>query len=166
MQYAMFLLMRDIHGRSAHELAGVPVKQLDAESETFAVSDRNSRFGLHAVNRPQIHHLFLRPSEFAVYRNHIGGLLLLPKIFNTSYGDLYYAEKRRHYLNRSLLPCSLHEQVYDHNPGFRWLIAASGLPFRAHAEFTEVDLNARQDLYLRLTELVWDPGRPAQKAMS
>ena len=50
---------------------------------------------------------FAHSSEFAEYRNHIGGLLLLPKSFNASYGDLPYAEKRGHYRSQNLLACSL-----------------------------------------------------------
>ena len=211
MQYAMFLVMRDVRGRSAQELAGMLRNQLDAESETFAVSDRNARFGLHAMNGPQIHRLlarmtdyletqsgqtsryveyaqrglkgyeiehiwadhperyveeFAHPSEFAEHRNHIGGLLLLPKSFNASYGDLPYAEKRGHYLSQNLLARSLHEQAYDHNPGFRRFIADSELPFRAHAEFKKVDLDARQELYRQLAERIWDPERLVQEAAS
>ena len=40
-----------------------------------------------------------------------------------------------HYLSQNLLACSLHEQAYDHNPGFRRFIAESRLPFRTLAEF-------------------------------
>ena len=211
MQYAMFLVMRDIRGRSAWELAGVLRERLDAESETFAVNDRNARFGLHAMNGPQIHRLlarmtdyletqsgqatryaeyaqrgrygyeiehiwadhserhveeFTHPSEFTDYRNHIGGLLLLPKSFNASYGDQPYAEKRGCYLSQNLLARSLHEQAYDHNPGFRRFIAESGLPFRAHTEFKKLDLDARQELYRQLAERIWDPERLTQEAAS
>ena len=211
MQYAMFLVMRDVRRRNAQELAGMLRHRLDAESETFAINDRNAGFGLHAMNGPQIHRLlarmtdyletqsgqasryveyaqggrkgyeiehiwadhserhveeFAHPSEFADYRNQIGGLLLLPKSFNASYGDLPYAEKRRHYLSQNLLARSLHEQAYDHNPGFRRFISESGLPFRAHAEFKKVDLDARQELYRRLAERIWDPERLAQEATS
>ena len=211
MQYAMFLVMRDIRGSNAQELAGVLRHRLDAESETFAVNDRNARFGLHAMNGPQIHRLLARmtdyletqsggasryaeyaqrgrkgyeiehiwadhserhveefshPSEFTEYRNNIGGLLLLPKSFNASYGDLPYAEKRECYLEQNLLARSLHEQAYDRNPGFLRFIEESELPFRAHAEFKKVDLDVRQDLYRRLAERIWDPERLAQEAAS
>ncbi len=211
MQYAMFLVMRDIRGKSVQELAGMLRKRLDAESETFAVNDRNASFGLHSMNGPQIHRLLARmtdyletqsgqasryaeyaqrghkgyeiehiwadhselhvdefehPSEFAEYRNHIGGLLLLPKSFNASYGDLPYAEKREYYLEQNLLARSLHEQAYDHNPGFRRFIEESGVPFCAHAEFKKVDLDARQDLYRWLAEHIWDPERLAQEVSS
>ena len=210
MQYAMFVVMRDIRRRSAEELVEMLRERLNAESEIFAVNDRNASFGLHRMNGPQIHRLlarmtdyletqsgqtsryaeyaqrgrkgyeiehiwadhserhmdeFTHPSEFAEYRNHIGGLLLLPKSFNASYGDLPYAEKRGHYLSQNLLARSLHEQAYDRNPGFRRFIEESELPFRAHAEFKKVDLDARQDLYRRLAERIWDPDRLAEEAV-
>ena len=209
MQYAMFVVMRDIRSRSAEELVEKLGERLDAESETFAVNDRNASFGLHRMNGPQIHRLLARmtdyietrsgqvsryaeyaqrgrngyeiehiwadhserhedefshPSEFAEYRNHLGGLLLLPKSFNASYGDLPYSEKRRHYLEQNLLARSLHEQAYDRNPGFRRFIEESELPFRAHAEFKKADLDARQELYRQLAEHIWNPERLAQEA--
>lgn len=40
-------------------------------------------------HRAEFDHL----QDFSDYRNRIGGLLLLPKSFNTSYGDLRYEEK-------------------------------------------------------------------------
>ena len=211
MQYAMFLVTRDIRGRSVEELVGALRTRLNAENETFSVSRRNARFGLHAMNGPQIHRLlarmtnyletqsgqapryveyaqrgrkgyeiehiwadrserhveeFAHPSEFAAHRNHIGGLLLLPKSFNASFGGLSYTEKREHYLKQNLLACSLHEQAYDHNPGFRRFIETSGLPFRAHAEFKKTDLDTRQDLYRQLAERIWNPERLAEEAMS
>jgi hypothetical protein len=138
MQYAMFVVMRDIRGKSAPELATILRQKLDAETETFSSNDR---FALHGMNGRQIHRLlarmidyietrsglasryaeyaqrgrkdyeiehiwadhpelhkdeFAHPSDFQEYRNRIGGLLLLPKSFNASYGDLAYAEKREH----------------------------------------------------------------------
>jgi hypothetical protein len=208
MQYAMFLVMRDIRGKSAPELAALLRQRLDAEAETFASNDR---FRLHGMNGRQIHRLlarmtdyletqsgmasryaeyaqrgrkgyeiehvwadhperhadeFAHPSEFQEYRNRIGGLLLLPKSFNASYGDLPYVEKREHYVGQNLLAKSLHERAYDHNPGFRRFIEASGLPFRAHAEFKKADLDARQVLYQRLAERIWSPERLDEEAAS
>jgi hypothetical protein len=207
-QYAMFLVMRQIRGKSATELAAMLRQRLDGEIETFASNDR---FRLHGMNGRQIHRLLARmtdyvetrsgqasryaeyaqrgrkgyeiehvwadhperhrdefghPSEFQEYRNRIGGLLLLPKSFNASYGDLPYAEKLQHYVGQNLLARSLHESAYDHNPGFKRFIAESGLPFRAHAEFKKADLDARQVLYLKLAERIWSPERLAQEAAS
>ena len=208
MQYAMFLVMRDIRGKSAPELAALLRQRLDAEAETFATNDR---FRLHGMNGRQIHRLlaritdyvetrsgmasryaeyvqrgkkgyeiehiwadqperhtdeFAHPSEFQEYRNRIGGLLLLPKSFNASYGDLPYAEKREHYVGQNLLARSLHEKAYDHNPGFLRFIERSGLPFRAHAEFRKADLDARQALYQKLAERIWNPAVLDEEAAS
>lgn len=102
---------------------------------------------------------FDHSSEFENYRNRLGGLLLLPKSFNASYGDLPYPKKLPHYLTQNLLARSLHEQCYDHNPGFVRFIADSGLPFRAHPAFKRADIDARQTLYRRLAEQIWSPSR-------
>ncbi len=208
MQYAMFLVMRDIRSRSAPELAALLRERLDVESETFATNDR---FRLHGMNGRQIHRLlarmadhvetrsgqasryteyaqrgrkgyeiehiwadhperhtdeFAHPSEFQEYRNRIGGLLLLPKTFNASYGDLPYAEKREHYDSQNLLARSLHEHAYDRNPGFRRFLEECGLPFRPHVEFRKEDLDARQQLYQSLAEQIWSPERLAREAIS
>jgi len=207
MQYAMFLVMRDIRGKSATELAAALRERLDAETETFASNDR---FYLHGNNGPQIHRIlarmtdyvetrsgqeshyteyaqrglkgyevehiwadhperhsdeFAHANDFQEYRNRIGGLLLLPKSFNASFGDLPYAEKRELYRGQNLLAQSLHRQAYEHNPGFSRFIAQSGAPFRPHDEFRKTDLDARQVLYQRLAEQIWSPDRLAQEAM-
>jgi hypothetical protein len=109
---------------------------------------------------------FSHPSEFQEYRNRIGGLLLLPKSFNASYGDLPYVEKREHYVGQNLLARSLHERAYDHNPGFIRFIESSGLAFRAHAQFKKADLDARQTLYRNLAEQIWSTDRLKQEAES
>lgn len=100
---------------------------------------------------------FAHPTDFAEYRNRIGGLLLLPKSFNASYGAMPYSEKRNHYRVQNLLAKSLHEQAYDHDPGFEHFIKETGLKFRPHAEFKKADLDARQELYRTLAEKIWDP---------
>ncbi|RME96008.1 MAG: DUF262 domain-containing protein [Alphaproteobacteria bacterium] len=208
MQYAMFIVMRDVRGKTVPELVELLLRRLEDEHETFASNDR---FYLTKMNGPQIHRLlarmtdyvetrsgqasryaeyaqrgekgyeiehiwadhperhtdeFAHPSEFQEYRNRIGGLLLLPKSFNASYGDLPYEEKREHYAGQNLLAKSLHESAYDHNPGFKRLIEQSGLPFRPHAEFRKADLDARQALYQRLAERIWDPKRLEEEAAS
>lgn len=208
MQYAMFLVMRDLRGKSAPELAAMLRERLDSETDTFAGNDR---FRLHGMNGRVIHRLLARmtaylevksgqasryseyaqrgrygyeiehvwadhperhtdefshPSEFQEYRNRIGGLLLLPRSFNASYGDLPYAPKREHYVGQNSLAQSLHEQAYDHNPGFKRFIEASGLPFRPHAEFKKADLDARQNLYREIAERIWNPERLTHEAWS
>jgi hypothetical protein len=72
---------------------------------------------------------FAHPSEFTDYRNRIGDLLLVPKSFNASFGDLPYEEKLPQYDSQNLLARSLNEHAYDHNPGFlRFLEERSAFP--------------------------------------
>lgn len=208
MQYAMFLVMKEIRGHSAQEMADLLTKRLAAESETFASEDR---FALHGTNGRQIRRLlarltayletatgqtshyseyvqrkgkkgyeiehiwanhperhtdeFTHASDFDAYRNRIGGLLLLPKSFNASYGDLPYPEKREHYLKQNLLAQTLHEAGYEKNPGLAQFIKSSGLPFHAHPQFNKADLDERGTLYRQLAERIWDPANLAKEAV-
>ncbi len=109
---------------------------------------------------------FAQATDFAEYRNRIGGLLLVPKRDNASYGDLPYTEKRKHYLKQNLLAQSLHEDAYERNPGFNQFVMTSGLSFKPHPQFRKQDLDARQDLYRQLAERIWNPRRLAQEAQS
>jgi hypothetical protein len=200
MQYAMFLVLKEIRGKSAKEIGEQLVNRLAADTETFATQDR---FRLHGMNRRLIHRLLARltdyvetssgavshyeeyvlgrgkkayevehiwadhperhvaefphQSDFEEFRNRIGGLLLLPKSFNASYGDLPYVEKLPHYLTQNLLARTLHAQCYQHNPGFLRFKNESGLPFVAHAEFNKADLEQRSNLYRQVAERIWNP---------
>ena len=100
---------------------------------------------------------FSHESEFQAYRNRIGGLLLLPKSDNASSGDDPYDKKLGVYSGQNLLAKSLLEQTYRNTPGFRRFRENSGLNFRPHPEFKRADLDARQNLYLRLAEQIWNP---------
>ena len=112
------------------------------------------------ANHPERHSdEFANAAEFQEYRNRVGGLLLLPKSFNASYGDLPYPDKREHYNGQNLLARSLHEQAYDHNPGLRQFLERSGLEFQAHAAFKKADMDARQSLYRQLAERIWNPAQ-------
>jgi hypothetical protein len=102
---------------------------------------------------------FGHPSDFEEYRNRVGGLLLLPKSFNASYGDLEYEKKLVHYNGQNLLARSLNELAYEHNPGFLRYVKESGLPFGQHAHFRKKDLDDRQKLYGQLAEEIWNPDR-------
>jgi hypothetical protein len=207
MQYAMFVVMRDIRGKGVEALIDLLGERLNSESETFL---SNEVFRLHGMNGRQIHRLlarmtefvetssgmpshyadyakrggkggfeiehiwadhperhedeFAHPSEFSEYRNRIGDLLLLPKSFNASYGDLPYEEKLVHYDSQNLLARSLNENAYDHNPGFRRFIDESGLEFHPHPAFHKADLDSRQELYRQLANHIWNPGRLEREA--
>lgn len=109
--------------------SGQPSRYLDF------VSEGRTRYEVEHIwaNHPERHTAeFGHHADFADHRNRIGGLLLLPKSFNASYGDLTYADKRPHYNAQNLLARSLDPQCYDHNPGFLRFKEQSGLPFVAH----------------------------------
>jgi len=199
MQYAMFVVMRDIRNLAPAALAHKLHEFLSKEEETFVSNDRlrmhqQNRYPLHRIlarltdyvetqsgqpsryldyvsegkTRYEVEHIwadhaerhsaeFPHPADFAEHRNRIGGLLLLPKSFNASYGDLTYADKLPHYNTQNLLARSLHPQCYDHNPGFVCFKEESGLPFVPHAEFNKADLENRSQLYRQIAERIWNP---------
>lgn len=101
---------------------------------------------------------FASALDFATYRSRIGDLILLPKTFNASYGDMPYEKKLPHYFGQNLLAKSLHPDAYTNNPKFKKLISTTGLPFQPYPEgFTKDSIDERQDLYQRILELIWDP---------
>jgi len=199
MQYAMFLVMRDIRGLEPCALAATLRDRLDSETETFR---SEIRFAMHQQNRRFVHNMLARmtdfverrsglpsrymeyivpgknayevehiwadkperhkdefpdPRDFREQRNRFGGLLLLPKSFNASYGSLPYEEKREHYNTQNLLARSLHPLAYGNNPGFLRFVRESGLPFKPYDHFGRAELEERCELYRRLAELVWNP---------
>jgi uncharacterized protein with ParB-like and HNH nuclease domain len=199
MQYAMFIVMRDIRGLAPDALAHKLYDILEKEPETFSSNDRlrvhqQNRYAVHRIlarltdyvetqsghpsryldyvsegkGRYEVEHIwadhperhtdeFDHPADFAEHRNRIGGLLLLPKSFNASYGDLTYEDKLPHYNTQNLLARSLHPQCYDHNPGFLNFVKESGLPFRACPQFSRADLEERGTPYRMLAERIWNP---------
>jgi hypothetical protein len=163
-----------MNGRQIHRLLARMTDYLETRSgqaSRYTEYAQRGRKGYEIehiwANHPERHiDEFSHPSEFQEYRNRIGDLLLLPRSFNASYGDLPYAVKREHYLGQNLLARSLHERAYDHNPGFRRFIEESGVPFREHRDFKKADLDARQKLYQQLAEQIWGPQRLEQEAES
>jgi uncharacterized protein with ParB-like and HNH nuclease domain len=202
MQYAAFLVMKDVRHKSPADLAQLLFKRLEDDKESFASNDR---FYLHGMNRKQIKRILARMTDyierqsgmssryveynggkgnaryevehvwankperhtdefanehdFTEHRNRVGGLLLLPKSFNASYGALPYEEKLPHYFGQNILAKSLHPDCYTLNPGFVAFVNRTGLPFRAHTNFRKADQEERQLLYRRIAEVVWNPSR-------
>jgi len=125
-----------------------------------------ARFEIEHIwaDHPELHtDEFASPADFAEARNQIGGLLLLPKKFNASYGDLPYAQKVSHYFGQNILAKSLNPQAYQHHPGFLQFTQSAGLPFQPHPEFKRADLQQRHQLYQKIAEQIWDPGRLNQE---
>lgn len=199
MQYAIFVVMRDIRGLDIGALRQKLYDSLIAQEETLASNDRlyvhqQNRYALHRIlarltdyvetqsgqpsryleyvgegkSRYEVEHIwanhyeqhsdeFSHPADFADYRNRIGDLLLLPKSFNASYGDLPYVDKLPHYNAQNLLARSLHPQSYTLNPGFLRFKDESGLPFVSIADFKKTNLDARGELYRSIAERIWNP---------
>lgn len=135
--------------------SGMPSRYMEYISEAG-----KNRYEIEHIwaNKPDRHtDEFPHPSDFEDYRNRIGGLLLLPKTFNDSYGALPYEEKLPHYNAQNLLARSLHPQCYDHNPRFLQFIEKSGLPFHPYDQFKKEDLDERGALYRQIAELIWNP---------
>ena len=103
--------------------------------------------------------IFENESEFHHLRNHIGGLVLLPRGTNQSFGADSYDDKVRHYLKENLLAASLHPETYERNPNFTNFVERSGLPFIPHEHFTPEALWRRQELYRQICERIWSPDR-------
>lgn len=95
--------------------------------------------------------------DFAEHRNQIGGLLLLPKSSNASYGDLPYEKKLTHYRSQNLLAHSLHPECYKHNPRFLRFIKEFDLPFKPYTSFKKIDIDKRGQLYRQIARHVWNP---------
>lgn len=201
MQYAMFVVMKDIRGKNIDELTQILEEKLAEEpgfstDGAFKLNKMNGRV-LHRIlariteyvevqsgmasryteyakrggkdayeiehiwaNHVEIHSdEFAHQNDFTEYRDRVGDLLLLPKSFNASFGDMEYGEKVHQYVGQNLLAASMNSTTYEHNPGFLRFIERTNLPFRAHAEFKKADLDVRQSLYIQLAELVWSPAK-------
>jgi hypothetical protein len=103
---------------------------------------------------------FANLHDFENFRNRFGGLVLLPKSFNASYGDMPYEGKEPHYFGQNLLAASLNPLAYENNPAFAALRQATGLPFKPYSGvFSKADLEERQDLYRQICEEIWSPDR-------
>ena len=98
---------------------------------------------------------FEQERAFDEQRNRIGDLVLLPRGTNQSYSDAPYATKLPHYVKENLLVKSLHALTYQNNPNFVKMAKELKLPFQAHPEFKQADIEARQQLYQVICERIW-----------
>lgn len=202
LQYSMFLVIKDLRGKSPAEVAQVLKATLERDAPTFSA---NPRFGLHQTNKKAMRRLLARmqswvdgqcgiPGTLATYmqssgskgydiehvianrhdrhredfpdvldfeenRDRIGGLLLLPKSFNRSYGDMDYEQKVEHYNAQNQLSRTFGAGAYENNPGLRRIIEEHDVPFEPYAHFGKAELELRQAAIVKLAEVVWDPAR-------
>lgn len=99
---------------------------------------------------------FKQENEFEKFRNHIGGLILLPRGTNQSYGDKPYEEKREHYIKENnLLAQSLCDIAYESNPNFVNMYTRLKLNFKPYEKFKKNELSERQELYRTIAEQIW-----------
>lgn len=159
-----------LHQQNRYYIHHLLARITDYLETSSGMPSRFTEYIAEGKNRYEIEHIwadhperhtdeFTHASDFAEYRNRIGGLLLLPKSFNGSYGDLIYTDKLPHYFGQNLLAKSLHPDCYSHNPGFIRFKDDNAMPFKAHTAFKKHDLDERQELYRQLAELIWSPER-------
>ncbi|MDB4794679.1 DUF262 domain-containing HNH endonuclease family protein [bacterium] len=165
-----------LHGMNGRQIHRLLARMTDYIETCSGRSSRYSEYILRRgkngyevehiwANHPERHEdEFNHPADFMGYRNRIGGLLLLPKSFNASYGDKPYNVKSEHYFGQNLLAQSLHDKAYKHDPGFRRFLEESNLLFKPHTDFKKADLDARQDLYLKLANQIWNPDNLLKEA--
>jgi hypothetical protein len=157
-----------LHGMNGPQVHRLLARITDYVETRSGMASRYAEYMATGKKRYEIEHIwadhadrhtdeFSHASDFASMRNRIGGLLLLPKSFNASYGDLPYEEKLPHYHGQNLLARSLHPTCYQNNPGFLKFIADTGLPFRPLETFRSTEMEERCDLYLKLAEHIWNP---------
>jgi hypothetical protein len=102
---------------------------------------------------------FSSEEEFARWREHIGGLVLLPKSKNASLSDRNYDGKCPHYQGENLLAASLTEQPYAHQPRFARFCKEYGFDFKAYSTFGKEQQNERRALYTALIKHIWSVER-------
>lgn len=98
---------------------------------------------------------FASEDQFTVVRNSIGDLLVLPKSFNASYGDMEYEDKVKYYFGQNILAQSLYSAKYSNAPGFMQFLAASQLPFTSYDVFDAKAVSERSDLYRKILTWNW-----------
>ncbi|MFE9723142.1 DUF262 domain-containing protein [Streptomyces sp. NPDC005794] len=96
--------------------------------------------------------------DFKRERNRLGGLLLLEKSINASFGADIYGDKLPHYFRQNVLAASLNPTSYRRNPPFerfrkKWDLVNSFIPYPD--SFDRESIAQRGNLYRQLCEHVW-----------
>ena len=166
-----------LHGTNGRLIHRLLARLTDYVETRSGMASRYVEYMAAGKNRYEIEHVWANHAErhtdefrdhrdFQAMRDRIGGLLLLPKSFNASYGDLTYEEKLPHYHGQNLLARSLHPLCYENNPGFLRFIRDTGLPFQPYTRFRTAEMEQRCQLYLRLAEHIWNPNRVTEAVAS
>lgn len=102
---------------------------------------------------------FSNEAEFAIARDNISGLLLLPADVNRSLQDKKYVDKVKKYAQQNLFAASLTAAAYEHSPQFAAFRHRSELPFKSYDTFNKAEQIERRDLVHDMAELIWSPSR-------
>ncbi len=132
---------------------------IDTKFETYVTKDSKNPFQVEHIwanKYSRYSNEFNSEADFQEHRNYVGGLLLLPRSINQSYGDKEYSIKVQQYFGQNLLAKSLHKNCYNSNPGFSRYINNNNLPFKPYNTFGKDDLNERQYLYEEIAEQIWN----------
>lgn len=159
-----------LHGQNRYYIHNLLARITDFVETSSELKSHFIDYIAEGKNRFEVEHIwadhydqhtdeFSHSADFSEMRNRFGALLLLPKSFNGSYGDLPYIDKLKYYFGQNSLAKSLHNDCYEHNPGFLRFIAEYNLPFRSHNLFKIKDIEERQELYTRIAEILWSPLR-------
>lgn len=159
-----------MHGQNRYYIHNLLARITDFIETSSGNKSHFSEYMAEGRNRYEVEHIwadhferhtdeFSHPADFSEFRNRIGALLLLPKSFNGSYNDLKYTDKLKYYFSQNLLAKSLHNDCYQHNPGFLKFISDNEILFKPYNEFHKNDIVERQELYTRIAELLWSPTR-------
>lgn len=99
---------------------------------------------------------FVDEKEFEAERNKLGNLILLPKDFNQSFGDMKFEKKVDKYFGQNVLAKTLSEEFYENNPSFRRFNEQRNLPFKPYQQFSKNEIRQRQELYTQIIGEIWD----------
>ena len=105
---------------------------------------------------------FATEQDFQDWRNHIGGLLLLPADVNRSFQDKPFDQKSPYYGSQNFYAASLTASAYQHQPQFAAFRTRTGLPFKPYSTFGKTEQAERRGLVLALAHQVWSPERLKQ----
>lgn len=143
-------------------LTGLLETECGGADEMSAYLDANRPFEIEHIwpnhferYQPEVH----TRSEFDSHRNRLGALLLLRKSDNASFQDIPYEKKVEFYQRLTCLAGSLHSTYRQRNPTLNKFAKRHKLEgeFRAFPQFNMKAIKDRQELYILLCAIIWNP---------
>jgi uncharacterized protein with ParB-like and HNH nuclease domain len=104
--------------------------------------------------------IFDNAGEFDIWRDHIGGLVLLPSEVNRSLQDKKYEDKIGQYSGQNYYAASLSDGIlYNHHPRFAEFCKRYQLEFKPYNAFGKQEQLDRRILVEKLVKIIWSPDR-------